>query len=161
MRKLTNKMKMSSAEAEKLDKRNVAFHEAGHAIVAEHFGGSWAAHITRKGKPTLSNKSWTGQTHHLTTPTPFRRAVIGWAGMVAEEFFAQDAMQDFTLDDLRGQFEFESESASQSDRTHIDGTKFKFRALKTALRIILSKKSRLAEIAEVLMRDGHANGPKS
>ena len=75
----------------KEDKATAAFHEAGHCAVAEHFGWQWRAVIERGPlKKSIENKAFAGYARchprdHIGKP-PFRDAVLGWAGVMAEYF---------------------------------------------------------------------------
>jgi hypothetical protein len=78
------------AELRNQDLREKAFHEAGHFLAAKHFKLQAHVEVVDTGEaPTLESGSFEGtMTINLAT-TPFRSAVIAWAGPLAEALAAQ------------------------------------------------------------------------
>jgi hypothetical protein len=73
------------------DRRKLAVHEAGHAVIALHLGYDPDVAIWYTGSDDpLTEKAWLGQTRMSmppTTPVEHHR-MIGVAGMVAEDIWA-------------------------------------------------------------------------
>jgi hypothetical protein len=131
---------------EQLDRRTSAFHEAGHYLIAEHFGLPAFCGIKRIGEPTPEAGAFVGRTLYSTEGlTRFRLAVIGWAGRIAECFATEDGLEelDYHYDDL--------ELTSATDHAAVNsGTPFCWRAFKTARQILENKRERLELIAQKL-----------
>jgi hypothetical protein len=97
---------MTKTRAEARDRRQSAMHEAGHLVVALHFGVPAHAEIWRIGDPTLDERSWTGQTQmcryevrsdrrgrlrsRRIRVTPATKRKIGVAGIIAEAVWQDD-----------------------------------------------------------------------
>ena len=129
------------------DKRSIAFHEAGHCVVVQHFGMDWTALIVRAAEATDAGEAWEGIICHESLP-PFRDSVCGWAGPLAEKFARGGAFD--ALDGLI-QFELDPLWASPSDRTAIRSHHQYYRAAKSAEAILWRYSATLHRIASVLM----------
>jgi hypothetical protein len=149
------KMKMTKLQREACDKRATAFHEAGHIAVANHFGLTCYGYIRRRGDPTNDEKAFTGQTIFENT-TDFRKAVIGWGGTVGEHFadipvneWPQQDLYEF--EDINYEMHSATSATSETDVAHINGHAQRRRALRTAWRIVVGQRTRVASIAKLLM----------
>ena len=141
----------------KRDKRKSAYHEAGHFVVADHFRLAAFCYIKYRGTPTIEEKSFTGQTMWLPT-TPFRTAVIGWAGVLGEAA-AHDEDLDSWKDGCDGIWDLynpedPAEEMSATDLSAINGHPSKPRAFNTAVQIIEKRFVLLQEVAEHLIQNG-------
>jgi hypothetical protein len=93
----------SPAQIEAQDRRRAAVHEAGHAVMARHFG--WrgvAAEIWRIEAPTRDRSSWTGRCW-LQPPNRVsmrRKRLVAVAGVVAERLWRyggqREVLRDFS-----------------------------------------------------------------
>jgi hypothetical protein len=137
-----------------LDLRVVCFHEAGHTVLANCYGLAAEFSVERVGKPTMTRLAWRGQTSLRTSrATPYQKAVIGWAGALAEALMDKapekwpesiDAVAPNVLEDYYA----EEPNLSESDRVHIEGTKQFKRAFNRACRLIVKHSAEIAELAE-------------
>lgn len=137
----------SEAELEAHDLRSAACHEAGHCVVAEHFGLKTWAILIPAGKPTRAKVAWTGKCGFSLT-TAFRTAVVGWAGVAAG--WTDDELQQALEDDL---FLLE-DALSVTDRTSVEEHPQRRRTFRCAMNIIIRRRSRLAEWAAALEKQG-------
>lgn len=73
------------------ERRLAALHEAGHAVLAREIGMlGVSAEIWRARDPSPERNSWVGQMHFLDSlgkKAPFKRSMIGVAGLVAVNLF--------------------------------------------------------------------------
>ncbi|MCX6923422.1 MAG: hypothetical protein NT154_09480 [Verrucomicrobia bacterium] len=156
MKDLTQRVNAMELLSEQRDKWQTACHEAGHYVAAKHFAVHERAYIQRVGKATLGNKAYIGKTEYRQT-TPFREAVIGWAGLIATdladmrlaEWRALDAGEHFQdkcdvlLDDL-----------SATDIAGIESHSAQWRTFKTAWGILMKRRGEFAGIVKQLMSSG-------
>jgi hypothetical protein len=77
------------------DLRLIAFHEAGHLVVARHFGLDGHIVLQQVGKATRQDKAWIGHTGYQGRLTPHKRSVIGWAGLLGEALVSDPELLDF------------------------------------------------------------------
>jgi hypothetical protein len=148
-------MKKGSAknkrEIEAHDKRNAAFHEAGHCIAAKHFRLDAHAYIVRVGEPTEENKAYLGRTYYQRQrSTKFRKAVITWSGLIAE-YLADKPLNEWPDEDI-DMFEdctFPDEH-SATDQDGLNSHAQWRRAMKTAWRIVVNRRDEVAVLAREL-----------
>jgi hypothetical protein len=139
------------------DREASARHEAGHFAVAAHFGLETCTTVWRMGPSTLWRRAWVGQTRFSPTPSPFRLAVIGWGGLLAEARFLTP--EDVTGENLWAWFNATLElveldaSYSDSDAKSVSGHP-SWHACRTADRILTRETRLLDEVARALARGG-------
>lgn len=143
-------MQFDTVAARELDKRNAAYHEAGHFVVAHYFNLSPWCYIVERGEAPFEECAFTGQCWRSRT-TPFRAAVIGWAGMLAEEMYGQTA--DGWKEAIMG-WEFFEEEMSASDLRVINGHPMRWRAFKTSVGILYRNSATVHAVAARLMENG-------
>ena len=84
------------------DRRLAAVHEAGHVVVAAHFGLHRAkARIRRADAPMPDGRAWTGrvQIHDLDVLSSLERRMLGCAGAAAELCWQhEDLHPDYWID---------------------------------------------------------------
>jgi hypothetical protein len=82
------------------DRRCAAVHEAGHAVVARHFGCEIvSAWIVPADNPGPDEKTWIGRIQIMQAPAdPLARRMIGVAGEVAEYLWFGGSIEDFYPD---------------------------------------------------------------
>jgi hypothetical protein len=126
------------------DLRTSSYHEAGHLIAARHFGlVSWAEVFPSGTKKPMGEKHFIGTTHYNHT-TPFRAAVIGWAGLISEDI--PDNAKALTSDVVRALFDYTmdmidmEDEISPTDRACILGHRQTRRACKTAGAILARRR---------------------
>jgi len=136
------------------DKRQTAFHEAGHFIIAEHFGVGVRCHLVDRGTPTDWETSFTGQTTYRRS-TAFRHAVIGWAGVLGQEMHAKEHDEWFNeVDFIWEYFEVGPEDMSETDLQAVNGHPMKRRAFDTAVRILSRNFQQVQIVAANLIKKG-------
>jgi len=151
------------------DKARAAFHEAGHWVVARHFGAAGSCWIIERGTPTKENKAFTGQTEFKVKTTPFREAVIGWAGDLGEAAYDEDLNRCKDLDRWREEvemreddmiwdycedYEARPDELSATDIESINGHPWKRRTFKTAIEIIAKRFVLFKDVAKNLVQNG-------
>ena len=153
-------MRINKSRLEKIaksDLREAAFHEAGHFIVARHYRVSGDAMVFSTGKGSLSAKFYRGQYRILRKPdnlSPYKRAVIAWAGPVAERLADEDLdTWNEGLQELYYNLEMMVEE-SASDQRLIDGWPDTWRTFHRAATIIERCHDELNQIARMLMLNG-------
>nr|WP_281721452.1 hypothetical protein [Nitrosomonas nitrosa] len=140
-------------ELAKLDLRRSSFHEAGHLVVAEHYGLKGEASVFRTYAGDLLNNHWVGRFTPLKGPQPSecKWAVIGWAGAVAE------GLSDIGLSTWRAEVEevwcdYElGDQLSESDQTLIEKWPNRCLTFYRAVSIIERNYVRLRDAAEKLI----------
>jgi hypothetical protein len=145
-------MVIDEKKMEERDKRRSAYHEAGHAVVCEHFGILWEASIRHVGKPTWEAKAYRGQVRFLSDTTPFRRSVIAYAGVMAEYIEFDEDENGSDLDDCYDYFDLELGNYSDTDRAFITSHPAQNRSMKTAWGILQKRKELLDRIASKLLK---------
>jgi hypothetical protein len=152
---VTKQLRMKINILARDDKHGAAFHEAGHCIAAIHFKLQADAYILRVRDPSFEQPAYAGATFHHRT-TPFRRAVIGWAGPIAQSLH-KVPLADWPVESFEDfQDYMESggiEEQGQTDNEAMTGHPQQRRALKCAWNIIVSKRDMVARIADRLMRE--------
>lgn len=145
---------MTTDELRAHDKEMLCLHEAGHCVVAWHFGLFASFKLNEVGKPTLENHAFTGRAMFWPT-TKFREAVIGWAGVVAE------AMQGRThaewqeeAECLWDYYSLLETDLSDTDREAIFGHPMRYRAFTTAVRILSKRFSEVQSAAARAIETG-------
>lgn len=148
--------RLNKREWEARDKRNAAFHEAGHYIAAKHFGLFSFACLYRVPNPTEHERTYRGRTTYQRT-TPFREAVIGWSGPIAE-YLADSDLETWPDEDLET-FEdchcYEQYSATDEQAMHAHPQRW--RAIKTAWRIVVTRRVEVVAAANAMLRKGLAS----
>lgn len=149
----------TKAKLEELDRREVCLHEAGHALLAEHFAClGWAA-IERIGDPSRTMRAWVGQCKvDGYRSTPFRMAVVGFGGVAAEIAASEELDFETLVAEVFNAIDTE-EDFSETDMALIRRTTKVWRAAKVASRVILRKWGHLLEIAEALSVHGFYSTP--
>lgn len=139
------------AELREHDRRKVAWHEAGHFVVASHYGLAHSCWLVDHGAATKENMALTGQTKFLALGlAPFRAAVIAWAGVLGEEARGRSVEGwKGELDSIWDYYEVLPEDLSATDSKEIDGTPNRRRAFDTAARVLAGK---FVELKTVAMR---------
>jgi hypothetical protein len=131
-------------------KRLAAFHEAGHVVSAKHLRVPIIFfHIKRVG-----NTAYGGRVVVQPT-TPFRAAVIGWSGPIAEKL-AQVHLDKWSEEALLIEAKMEHHFAtdflfsgfSEEDIEVITGHPQRWRALQTARRIVVNRREEVAQTAQ-------------
>ena len=122
------------------DLKQAAIHEAAHLVVARHFGITGEATLWQaRRRPTYAKKTFLGNFFHCQLNTPFRRAVIGWAGPLADDF--EDASMDVEawwmnrIEDIKAG----DECYSATDRTSMLCHPQVWRTCKTSHGILLKR----------------------
>lgn len=132
-----------------------AYHEAGHVVVAQHYGIDTFAELHRFGKATMADKAWGGSTHHSRLHsrnwfTPYTESVVGWAGVIAECFWFGE------LPDAESVFEehslFDYVDLSDTDRQCVLRHPNPWRTCVRAASLIEQKRDKVMEIAQELVR---------
>jgi len=116
--------------------KRTCIHEAGHKIVAEHFKCPCLTYVGVIGEPTLESRRIDGHAIIRGT-TPYRAAVIGWSGTVAEKLSVLGK-------DETGKAIYQAHSGfpigmSKPDVEKIQQTPFKWRACVNAAEILSRK----------------------
>jgi hypothetical protein len=118
-------------EVKAQDLRRASLHEAGHAIVSCHFRIACEAIVMpNTDNPGWEQKHFTGKTQPVIVATtieemlaaggtPYERAVIGWAGVIAEH--KAEAEADFCPEWLFESCYDDPDALSPSDLRHIEG----------------------------------------
>ncbi len=137
------------------DRGMVAFHEAGHFVVAHHFGVADYCYIKHRGTPTDERLSFTGQTKWLSA-TPFRNAVVGWAGVLGES--AHDRDPDIWKDECEAIWDLHNPEdpaveMSATDLAAVNSHPWKLRAFNTAVQIIEKRFALLQKVAAHLIEN--------
>jgi hypothetical protein len=159
-------------------KRLVCFHEAAHCAVADYYAVCWHALVERNEQ---KRNAWTGRMRFMGLhPTPFPKAVIGWAGMIVDFLLGWPldewpvvSRKVFQEVEIPGVKRFQKhwlkllqaaiacqEARGQGagvwgygDLLSIIGTRQTWRALNTSWKIVVSRRSEIAGLAETLMID--------
>jgi hypothetical protein len=130
------------------DRANSSHHEAGHFIVATHFGLECFCWVEDKGFPTSNLRSFIGGCRHEKT-TPFRSAVLGWAGRIGGS--ANGKNLNVWREELLDVSYYCDEDFSATDLQYINRHPWKARAYKTAAGIIERRFSSFKAIAAHLI----------
>lgn len=135
----------------------MALHEAGHVIVARHFGLD--AHAVAWENPDGSDveKFVLGRTYYQPT-TPFRECCIAYAGTIAEGI---DDM--FSPGQPWAVFDDILEAEGRDDYSSTDSAGFRahpqnWRACKTAHRILTTRVCELIDYAREVVRNSGLGG---
>lgn len=127
------------------DLRDAIYNEAGHATICNHFGLSWRLSQLEMLTATLMLKGAVAQIIHDRS-TPFRNAVIGWAGVVAESLRENPDMDEYEILDLYDYY-LNPDELSPSDHGLISETPYRIRALTTATGILRRRWADVDKIA--------------
>ena len=159
------------------NQRPVDFHEAAHAVANGYYGIECHAFIKRTDrKPT----AWTGEIRHKRPqPSYFQCSVTSWAGSIVEFLLAwpldkwpvvsrtpfeavgigivkhYQKYQKF-LFNVKLEYAKETGAPVQwfTDLDGIVGTRNVWHALRTSWKIVVSRRTDIARVAEVLMEHG-------
>lgn len=129
---------------------NVAFHEVGHYIIAQHFELSANIRLwrTEASDPFTLKTIW-GQCQYDRS-TAFRKCCIGWAGPVSEILL--DCGSDCRSgEDLFSEFldAWDEEDCSATDRAAINSHVQKWRALKLVTKVLFAQRHHVYKIVEM------------
>jgi hypothetical protein len=144
-------------QLKEIELRRATFHEAGHYIVAEHYGLEGFATVYPGPDGGTESKFYVGQFRYdlsdATILGPYKMSVIGWAGVVAEGLAEMDLQQ--WKDNLQVVIDSHcyGDDMSPTDWGLVDGYKENWRTFNRAARIIERRHLRLREIAERLKSD--------
>jgi hypothetical protein len=147
--KLLKKRKESITSVAKLHKRETAFHEAAHAIVARHLGVPSLAVIAWVGKPPKGFREYMGYCFFTKKPpTKFCRAVIAFAGQIGE-YLSKYPVKEWPHEHFKDYevFIYANDTAELSQR---DSERI---ALLKAWKIIVERRNEIEKEAKLLMRD--------
>jgi hypothetical protein len=156
--------KLTRQQLLEMDLKMTAFHEAGHFAVGMHFkahtvqSSIWK---TQEGA-TLKEAGFVGHTEVIAMPgaVRFRRAVLGWAGALAETLCDQP-VANWRQDDLTELWEVRKElHTSPTDSNYIDAHPMRWRSFKTAADIIFRRRFELETVARDLQNIRHATAIK-
>lgn len=153
--------KQRLAELMEKDLSLIAWHEAGHCIVLDHFGYLAKLCIWDNGERALEKQSVFGRVKFMNLPelSGYELSVFGWAGLIAEKLEA-DPKQD--ADTLEFNVDWEDmEGLSGTDRANIHSHFQKRRTCKTAARILIKKYGQLKVLANEVRRRFVWNGHTS
>lgn len=130
------------------DVEKAAIHEAGHFILAKHFGLEVRLRLWRTEfiEPDVY-KIVRGQCAREFT-TAFQTCCIGWAGHVSEMLMMSE--ENISAEDV---FEtaldyFDENEASATDLTHINGHPQKLRALRLAAKVMATRRGKVQQIID-------------
>lgn len=144
-------MRWTKKQTEEL--RQLAWHEAAHYTAARHFGLQAEAQIW-PADPASDQLVLTGTTRHDAT-SKFRTAVIGWAGLLADEFDNDSSWAWGWYCDRRLTLDNEDLSNcyySATDRAAVLGHPQSWRACKTAHGILVTRFGQWKQEAEELIK---------
>ena len=138
------------------DVKQVAVHEAGHLVVAEHYGIKCRIELTNEleeiGDGYREYTTVKGQTFHPDTSDHFILSACGWGGLVAEVAVSEEITDaEFLAIETREQFDLGELSVSNSDLDNIFNHPQPWRALKAAARIVIAKRARIDEITRLAL----------
>ena len=140
-----------------LDLTNTAVHEAGHFLVAKHFGLSATIRLWRvEGNPEQQRLIW-GQCAFDKT-TPFRKSCIGWGGHVSD--ILRGIKDDITVQDLADEalHSWDEDDASESDSESINSHPQRRRAVKLAATVLLANRNEVQNILNSAINALHVSG---
>jgi hypothetical protein len=153
VRKIT---KIDRTKGEQSCLEETAYHEAGHAVVCEHFHIKWRMEFAKSEESSMKIFGMTGRLHFHSS-TGFRNAVIGWAGnMVDLMLHEKNAGKTDLLDYYKSFNRSDPMWMSPTDSAAIEGTPFKYRALKTAVRILKHDWNDMERIVKSFLQDAKA-----
>jgi hypothetical protein len=139
------KTRMNGLEA--IDFKTAIYHEAGHYVVAGHFGCPGNFMVWRAENPKPDDKLWVGN-HRCYERSPFQNSCIGWAGVLAEPLAFDDASaDDIDAEETLIYFDDMRLTLSESDKRLIEGHNQKWRACRVAERILRKRYEELQRIA--------------
>ncbi|MFD1558827.1 hypothetical protein ACFSHT_24840 [Paraburkholderia silviterrae] len=152
--------------------RNAAYHEAGHKILYERFGGSGDAVIWRNESGNPAEKAWCGQFRPRTCPEEVRKiaiangfpapdlpmnwkAIVGMAGLLAEDILSGETDDVGALADTLF-FKITGGEASASDLasmniTDVDDCALSYDVVDEAVRLLLEAWPLVQQEAEYLI----------
>lgn len=109
---------MGPADILAFDRRRVAIHEVGHAIVAAH----WTTNLSVMLFPTpgytgrIDQRSVTGQLRYRRFDSKLGLSTVGWAGLIAERL---DSAEGAYLPEIIEEYEHDANAVSDTDRAAI------------------------------------------
>lgn len=142
------------------DRRMTAYHEAGHLTAAEQLVQEADVCLEHTGsEPTVSEKCVIGHTIWFPPTTPFNDAIIGWAGLIAEEvcrrrmWHGEDALATNDFENVWQRYGEEGIGAmSDTDRRSIGSGRMSRKAFKAAVVLLRKNRRELERNARRLIR---------
>jgi hypothetical protein len=146
-------MKIDRKKVEQSCLEETAYHEAGHAIVCEHFHIKWRMEFAKAEESPIKIFGMTGRLH-CDPSTGFRNAVIGWAGNMVDLMLHEKNTGKMNFLDYYKSFDRSDPMwMSPADKSAIEGTPFKYRALKTAAGILKHDWNDMERIAKSFLQN--------
>ena len=141
------------------DKQQAAYHEAGHAAIANYCGLDWTAKIEPRLAASVLESCFSGQVTTYGKLTPFRQSAKSWGGTVAEAILngKRDSPEpdlDYIISNAFDTFTYELDSISTTDMRGITFTPFTYRSCCYAGRLLLKLWPQVEAIAQDLLANG-------
>jgi hypothetical protein len=152
--------------------RYAAYHEAGHKILYERFGGAGDAVVWRNESGHPGERAWFGQFRPRTCPEVMRqaalnhgltaselpanwKALVGMAGLLAEDMLSGEtgdagAMADTLLSRI-SDGEASASDLAQMNVTDIDNCELSYEVVEEAVRLLREGWSDVQQEAEYLI----------
>lgn len=139
------------------DVKRAAIHEAGHFVVAEHYGLQCRIELTNEMREYLDKYEEysvvKGQMIYPVTNKHFVLSACGWGGLLAEVAVDQNVRDAEALeDDARMQYFMGLRNMSHSDESSVFKHPQCWRACRNAARIIVDQRARIDEITRLALR---------
>lgn len=151
----------TQAEISDIELTRVSFHEAGHLVILNAFGGIGSAHIWRNESGDPTEKAWLGHVRMYAKPGELRtiakvpgrwRIMFGMAGYVAESIYSGDTDPGGLFDSLADDLDYDE--LSPTDRAAI-GSKWNYSDVSTTLELLQSRWDQVLLEANNLIDQGN------